>query len=315
MATFRAPDVQQHTDVAEYFKDFYQINKDNALFSHRKFSAVIGWPHSYLNDLIARRKGLSIARAVEFSKLLKLNSAETERLILMSLKTSDSPMINQYFSEQFETAMDLTRKFCKDTIGNDRFREKVEVIEGGVPDAATLIIFALVSWLRPQKVSIDRLRIICESFPQLVRQEDIVVTIDRLAKMGIVSFDGQMISHLRDAFFLAPGRLLKSSVDIMSELIGRSPDPSATPDGPKGIYRNGIVEFPIERMEELQQRIGNLANWIGNISRQALSQPGFDPARNPLIKYDVFAGRLFRANTEANLLRPESPAHTMVAEL
>jgi hypothetical protein len=76
-----------YSDVIVYFKDFFTENKANdKKFSFRVFAKQIGWPTSYLSDLIAGRKTLTLNRALQFAEFSKMKSLDQEHLIRMALR-------------------------------------------------------------------------------------------------------------------------------------------------------------------------------------------------------------------------------------
>jgi hypothetical protein len=86
----KIPSPVKFTDSQQYFKELYTLNKVyNSAFSYRSFAAKIKWPVSYLSDLVAGRKPLTISRAIEFSEFFSLNSVEREHLVLFAMP-SDS---------------------------------------------------------------------------------------------------------------------------------------------------------------------------------------------------------------------------------
>ena len=90
----RTPNVRNHTHTRAFLSELVRINQGN--FSHRKFAREIGWPLSLLGDLMAGRRGLSIARAVELARYFKMTGIETERLIMFALRDVESPEVQAY---------------------------------------------------------------------------------------------------------------------------------------------------------------------------------------------------------------------------
>ncbi|MDO9181494.1 MAG: hypothetical protein Q7U04_03755, partial [Bacteriovorax sp.] len=76
------PKIDDYLDCASYFKDLYEQNQlINPPLSYRQFALEINWPVSYLNDVINKRRTMTLTRAFEFSRLAKFNVLEIERLV------------------------------------------------------------------------------------------------------------------------------------------------------------------------------------------------------------------------------------------
>ena len=98
------PSVLNFRDYVEYFGvsiEFYRTSQKH--FSLRRFSKRIGWPYSYLYDLLAKRKNLTLLRAIQFAKVEKLDVFETEHLIHLCLQVSEVPEVATHFRKAIET--------------------------------------------------------------------------------------------------------------------------------------------------------------------------------------------------------------------
>jgi hypothetical protein len=104
------PKVATCKSVAEYFKDFVELNKEHPRFTFRNFGEAVGWPHSYLGDLVAGRKPLTVSRVLEFAKFASFTPLETERLLLMSFVVSENTHVSEFFSEKLNQTCDLDLK-------------------------------------------------------------------------------------------------------------------------------------------------------------------------------------------------------------
>jgi len=91
---FVFPEIQKFSRSSDYFAEFLRLNKGH--ISHRSFAAEIGWPMSLIGDIIQGRKGLSIARALEFSRHFGLTGPEGERLVVFALADMNNQLIHDY---------------------------------------------------------------------------------------------------------------------------------------------------------------------------------------------------------------------------
>ncbi|MGE0173398.1 MAG: hypothetical protein AB7T49_11445 [Oligoflexales bacterium] len=92
-----APDIFKFDSCESFFNEFFHINKGtNGTFSHRFFAKKIGWSSTYLSGIMQGRKKLGVLQAIQFSRLFEMSDFETERLVLLSLKASESSDIKNF---------------------------------------------------------------------------------------------------------------------------------------------------------------------------------------------------------------------------
>lgn len=271
------PNILKFEDVALYFKEFYQLNQKNPRFTYRKFAEQINWPYSYLNDLAAGRKPLTISRALEFSKLIGMTVPETERFIVMSLKDSENAIVSDYFSRQFNMAVDLAEK----PLGK-------KVIGPFSLSSGAIMLFAVIAWIK-KPVKIETLEKLTEVLPQILAPLEVRAAVEELVQSGVLKMDADTAVFVDDAYFEGNSVTHQAHLQILMQIFKDRAGKNIVSllPGIHGYYRNGMVEFPVEHMEELQQRLMNLANWIGNINRACRENPSYTPAANPLIKFDL----------------------------
>lgn len=285
--SYLIPDLVRFETVVAYFREFYRLNQGRSEFSYRKFAEVIGWPYSYLNDLAAGRKPLTLARALEFAHLVRMTVPETERFILISLKSSENQLISDYFSRQFELGADLNKKISPDTFADKP--TAVEVRHDIGMDAGELMLLAVIAWLKGSvtKASLEK---IAKFLPHIHGTDTVENRIEKLVALGLVKLEEDRVTYLNDVYFTKTPAALQVDAEIMLQILRESESrKSDTPTAMKtGAYRTGMVEFPVQHLPELQQRLYRLANWIGHINQTYRQRADYCPENNPLIKYDLF---------------------------
>lgn len=95
------PSPQLYSNAATFFADFIKINKEeNSNFSHRLIASKLKWPVSYISDIIAGRKVLTLPRVLQFSDFYKMNSFDRERLIWFALAESENDEVKSFFHKK-----------------------------------------------------------------------------------------------------------------------------------------------------------------------------------------------------------------------
>ncbi len=87
-----------YIDYQTYIKDVVaeNVRKRGGEFGFRFFSAQLNWTGTYLNDIVTKRKRLSIPKAWELALFLKLNPLEREYLTFLCLRESPQESLQQY---------------------------------------------------------------------------------------------------------------------------------------------------------------------------------------------------------------------------
>jgi hypothetical protein len=78
------PDINEFQSFRDFISDFVKSNRErNQKYSHRFWAKRFNWPECYISQLVSGAKNISIRRGLELATFLKMNSFETERLILL----------------------------------------------------------------------------------------------------------------------------------------------------------------------------------------------------------------------------------------
>lgn len=89
------------SDAQSYFKNFFVTNKiSNSQFSYRLFAKLIGWPPSYLSDLVAGRKNLTVERAFEFANYFKMNNLNKEHMLWLALANTHKNNLDTFLQQK-----------------------------------------------------------------------------------------------------------------------------------------------------------------------------------------------------------------------
>lgn len=95
------PTVGAAVDARSYLQALVEENGAlDAKFSIRWFCQRLKWPASYINDVLAGRRALSLNRALELARFLKLDSLDTEHLVVLVLAGSGEAPVAQHFARE-----------------------------------------------------------------------------------------------------------------------------------------------------------------------------------------------------------------------
>lgn len=78
------PEIYDYTEYQTYLRDWVEaVRKKSSIFSYRQFALKAGTAPSLLRDVITRRRRLTLATQVKFSKAMKLDRRATEYFALL----------------------------------------------------------------------------------------------------------------------------------------------------------------------------------------------------------------------------------------
>jgi hypothetical protein len=98
------PNIFTYSDINQFFTAFVKFTLPQWGLSQRAFSRSIGWPASYVPDVISGRKKFTLERAVEFGNHIDVTSEEFEMLLFLAIhsvvnRPSDLVKLKKPFSE------------------------------------------------------------------------------------------------------------------------------------------------------------------------------------------------------------------------
>ena len=100
--------IYTYENYYDYLRDFFQFHGKKKGFSKHAFSVRIEWPLSLVNDLLARRRKLTVNRALEFCAHIELDKHATDYFIVLILKESDKEHVKEHFSNKM---MEMKKKY------------------------------------------------------------------------------------------------------------------------------------------------------------------------------------------------------------
>lgn len=226
-----------------------------------------------------------------------LNLQTLRPLILVD---SNSDSVKEFFLNQigneYNSELRIDKNSCQKLIS-----EGAQVFEGKFSPLC-ILIGAILSWLgRP--ATVDELKSIAEpiwsrwGYKVEGFSSEFDKTLEHLLTTKIITQDGQ--NYLSGAHFYLLGPQLSSHSDIMHTILkttDRNFPAKSSPQPPRGIYRTGLTEFPPEHVQELQERISMLSNWVSALSRQTRGADNYKANEVCLLKYDFFFNQVIRPN-------------------
>ncbi len=243
----------KYKNITSYFKDFYTKNKEkHSYFSYQYFSKATQWPNSLLNDIINERRKLTIARIIQFSSALKMNSNDTEYLIHLLMKDSKEDHVRDYYEKS------IKKSFNADHV------KTLEVDDDVFADIDYIVIHELLVWakkkLDPQVVT-DLLELSDSINPEKVNE-----VYQKLEEIGAIKFHGDEIEVLADNLFLSQNSN-HSFIDIKKSYLEQ------TRKFVEGSYPPGLLNFvhlelPNEAIPDVIDRMTMLRNWIMETSQE-----------------------------------------------
>lgn len=85
MKKWKLPSILQVESAGQFFAEMTELNKSSKTFSQRELAKFLGWPISYIPDIIKNRKPFTISRSLEFVRAFKVHPIDAEHFILMAV--------------------------------------------------------------------------------------------------------------------------------------------------------------------------------------------------------------------------------------
>ncbi len=243
------PQIEDHQNVRTYFSSFIDLNLSS--FSHRKFAAQIGWPASLLGDIAAGRRGLAVARAIEFARFHAMTGVETERLVMLAIRDIDSAAVQKHVTDYLE----------KEATPWPRAEREEEFVSEMMTDQVLASLHLFLVWCQGQTTAEEIGRLL-KTAPGL--RDPVVLNehLQTLRNLGVIEGELPNIKILKED--LAAKGMTRAQV-FRSLLALRPTAESSTP----GIqWQVSRVVFPRALYPELSQRLWALWNWIENTCDQ-----------------------------------------------
>lgn len=268
----KIPSPLNFSDSQAYFKELYTVNKiHNSTFSYRSFAAKIKWPVSYLSDLVAGRKGLTISRAIEFSDFFKLNSVEREHLVLYAMPPDS-----------------LREKRLKHD--PNHLLHPNQQLDDLLLTCDILSLYRLLLWKR-MKLTASQIH---EEFLVFFEPARLDQALEKIEELGIFKWDneGRMLSadsdklpKFIDHYEGREGKKYeglewhKAGAMNLISFIEQPKSPSA--------YNCSFVAIPRGQFMPIAMKILELRNWIEEVSRDHLATSNEPDKSSQLMQLDL----------------------------
>lgn len=262
MSKILLPAPARFKNYREYFSDFIEKNSKNKSFSQRSFAKKVGWPVSYLNDLVKGRKHLTVSRVLQFSKLFDLNSLHVEKLMGWMMQEA----LESHSSEKdfFETKVKPKQK----AIVTGNLEEK-----GLEFNPEILSVFEVVQW-KKGKVTPFQIQKLLYLYPKL-STEKIKNYLHLLERQKIIrkSKTGEYELLMKSFFWDHFGKL--SALQIEQLYHENYVCWLKAPKGPAR-FSSGLIEVAEEDFPLVQEKLDQLRNQLLTLSRKTASHAGND---------------------------------------
>ncbi len=249
IAKWKIPSVLDFEDPVNFFISLIEKNRGIRGFSQRNLSVKMGWPVSYLPDLLNRRKPFTVLQALQLIEYFDFDPLSKEKIILLAVASQ----LPKYKPDLLSLARSRSSK------------RSTATTDWQLLDARALLVLEVVRWYRGN-ASLDRVVAlmtkgflskteILDALEFLQRKKVIVVEAGRYRAIvnELHSDDDNPVddSFHRDCalFFI---RFLESSLR-------------------PALYNSASIHLPISNFEEYADRIVALRNWLFAQSRATIA--------------------------------------------
>jgi len=246
MNSLNFPSVYNFSDISDYFLAFLKANEEKSFFSHRYFANKIEWPLGYLNDVISKRRGLTINRCMQFIEFSNMDPIASERFVYLCLKNNlnekqkkivdqklpksrgaqliDDGTKKELFHEQANHLVFSILKWCKQNLTDEQIQELSPVVS-----------LSLESIKNARQTLLDQ---------KIIRVSEDDIGIEFLNPNFMVDeVYSAPVSQLHQAF-------ARSSVNYYNH----NPGPAT--------LNCGFIELPRARFKEITEKMLAFRNWL-----------------------------------------------------
>jgi uncharacterized protein (TIGR02147 family) len=269
------PPIEKFNNYKDYLQDFYTLNKkQGGSGSYRFYAQKLGWPVSYLNDVLQGRKKLSLARALEFGKFAKMDLVDLERFIYLSLKDSESEEVKSYFEKKIQAEKNTETYFQVSQKPENAGDDFIIIPERIFSDISLLAIFDLITWSNGS-VKLSEIPELLYTFPELhkidvllekikILENEALITCVYSSKKEIIKFE-----YVKKRLLFS---LTKETAHNMSQY-AENYSRFLKHTEQRGWIGSGFLKLPKEKLAEVQKRILSLRNWLIEIDKEVLENP------------------------------------------
>lgn len=251
------PALVEYTSYRSYFQDFLKVNETNKSFSQRMVAKRLNWPISYISDLLANRKRLSVLRALQFAKLAKFDSFDTERFITLLFLTDNDEVVRNYFDNQLKAKQ------------NHAPQKNSEISNKLFLSLELVAVYDVLRWAKHSLSAKDIKRLLI-TFPDLTEQriQDIMNDLVRF-KLAQYNSSGKLTILIQNVYLdeaFSPDnhedltRIHQEYTSNLQRSLCRQTKPR--------LLLSGFVNLPTERFDEIKSKFLILRNSLIEIEKE-----------------------------------------------
>jgi uncharacterized protein (TIGR02147 family) len=263
----KLPNIKKYKSTKDFFEAIYELNKkEKKIFSYRYFANQLGWPVSYLNDVVKGRKKTTLTRAIQFSQKFKLSTYQTEYLIFLCLAESEKGDISQYFVDKIDATSLKKEK-----------NSSMVTLQKTYHHPIYNVLYILIEWGQG-KLTIDELATMQTSFPELHDKKIQKEAVDNLLKKKIIKkmapntydLNIQTDFAIDDVSYLnaeeSKQELAKHIILNLNNLIKLYQNFTG-----RSIFFSSFINIPMERAPEVVDRFHSFRDWMINLAKEEKS--------------------------------------------
>jgi hypothetical protein len=217
--------------------------------SHRFFAKRLGWPSSYLADVCAGRRQLSIVKAVEFSTFMRMSGTDSERLMTMVLcELAQDESTKRYLRQSLQRAHSVA------------YGDATVTAKDALNDMESMAVFNLLLWSR----RLLRPEVICRllyTFKNLT-PERVDAAVQRLMAAGVIAVtaDGGLAFNIEnveifDGSSQDPMEYYRSAARNFMQWCTTFKDPA--------FHTSGVALLSKTHFLEARRRMIKMLHWLG----------------------------------------------------
>lgn len=283
------PDIQDYSDYRLYLEDFYKLNKKkDSPTSHRFLAQKLKWPISYFNEVIKKRKNLTMPRALEFAKFAKMDILDTERLIYLIFLESENLDVQDYFKKKLDMEVNSTIYYSS---GNKKTAELPEnyivMPEEIQSDSSLIALHEIIKWSQGE-MSAAEIANMLYTYPEFSDEEVIFSRLKLLEKHNIIKIlDQTQTKKFNYNKNIIYNDIHNKTIELYVQYAENFVRFSKL-SRKMGYLQAGTFNIPRYRLLEAEKRIVMLSNWFSAIQFEAEEMSLEDRRKDSLVfQFDV----------------------------
>lgn len=260
------------SNAQSYFKDFFVTNKiGHSKFSYRLFAKLIGWPPSYLSDLVAGRKNLTVDRAIEFANYFKMNNINKEHMLWLALANTHKNNQDTFLQQKSKINPNASLYQSESGMDETLWFDVVWVLQILTWKKKKLTVQELVAAFELPGFTVERLQ----------------RALDKVEKENYLEWDDDgrlrgknQVTHLPTSFDHSDtkGDRRYQGINLHSYSTANFLHYVNNPHGPS-TYHTRPVAIPRGQFLAVAMKMIDLRNWMDELSNQHLAQSA-EPAKD-----------------------------------